>query len=79
MSNSTELGLVIIEIDTTQGSRYVFPDMPWDVLSVLVQNDTLLGFSQLSLVNQSGAALVIPTRIIRTIRVNGEVKWVSSV
>ena len=76
---TTDLSLVVVEVETKLGARYVFPDMPWDVLSELCRNNAILGFSQLSLVNQSGAAFIIPTRIIKSIKANGEVTWVCPV
>lgn len=67
--------LVTVKIVTELGAEYVFPDVLKETMDALLSSDTLHGFAQISLVNQSAACLVIPRRIIKTISVNGEVRW----
>lgn len=72
-------GLVQVTITTELGAVYEFPDMFLHVLETLIASETLHGFAQVSLINQSSACLVLPTRIVKTIAVNGEIKWRSRV
>lgn len=64
--------LVVVGIDTQLGAHYIFPDVPRKTIEDLLITGGLHTFTQLSIVNASGAALVIPTRIIQTIYVDGE-------
>lgn len=73
------MNLVTLKITTELGAEYVFPDLPKETIDALLVNDAIVMFSQISLINQSGACLVIPRRIIKTIEVNGEVAWPSHV
>jgi len=66
--------LVEVSIETTLGAVYKFPDMTRAAVErVLKDNISLQG--DLVLTNVSTAALVVPTRIIKTLAINGEVKW----
>lgn len=67
--------LVRVTITTELGAVYELPDMFAHVLETLLVSDKLHGFPQISLVNASSACLVMPTRIIKTIAVDGEIKW----
>lgn len=67
--------LVKVTITTELGAVYEFPDMFLHVLEALTLSPTLNGFAQISLVNASSACLVMPTRIIKTIAADGEIKW----
>lgn len=69
------LKLVKLTILTSLDAEYVLPDMPEKSIEELIKSPNLHGFPSLSLVNQSGACLIIPTRIIKTISVDGEIRW----
>lgn len=63
-----------VGIETKTGARYSFPDMSRDeVFKVL--GPQLLGASNLTLVNISGACLTLPMRIISAIAIDDEVTW----
>jgi hypothetical protein len=67
--------LVTVKIVTELGAEYAFPDVLRETVDSLLSSDTLHGFSQISFVNQSAACLVVPRRIIKTISVDGEIRW----
>lgn len=62
------------EIETRLGAKYVFPDMT-DKIHLPVGAGLDVGKSSITLVNTSGAALVLPFRIVKTIRLDGTVIW----
>lgn len=66
--------LISVEVETTLEARYVFPDMPRDTLTRALQSDVLEN-GQFVLVNVSHASLVMPMRIVKHIKVGGEVIW----
>lgn len=66
--------LVKVTIETSLGSTYEFPDMTRSAVERLIK-DNISFQGDLTLANVSGAVMVIPTRIIKTLAVNGEVKW----
>ena len=72
---NTTSNLVNITITTQLGAVYELPDVPEATIAELLKSPNLHGFPSLSLINQSQACLVIPTRIIATIAVAGEVRW----
>jgi hypothetical protein len=74
MTTSNEK-LVKVKITTELEAVYEFPDMFLSALDTLIASENLHGFAQVSLVNASSACLVLPSRIIKTIEVDGEVKW----
>lgn len=68
-----ELHLVQVEFETLLGATYSFPDMNLEEVEHLLKD-----FHQdrdITLVNMSRACLVIPPRIVKTIRVGGEERW----
>ncbi len=67
--------LVEVTLETRLGSVYVFPDMPAGTVVELLHNNNILLFPTLVLVNQSMASFSIPTRLVKTVKVNGEVAW----
>lgn len=62
-----------VEVDTTLGVKYVFPDMEGEIIEQALRN--IGAHSTLTLVNQSTACLVLPVRILQTVRVGGVEKW----
>lgn len=66
--------LVEVTIETTLGAVYKFPDMTRSVVERIVKDNISLQ-GDLVLTNVSQAALVVPTRIIKTLAINGEVNW----
>lgn len=63
-------GLTQVEIETTLGEKYLFPDMDIRVFEkVVAQEEMWRKLGSLALSNISGACLVIPTRIIKEISV----------
>jgi hypothetical protein len=60
--------LVNVYMETLEGATYAFPDMDNEILEKVLNNEgTWRALGSLSLVNVSGACMVIPTRIIKTI------------
>jgi hypothetical protein len=72
---ATSAELVEVTIETSLGARYVFPDMPRSTLTdgFLKANASVGG--KVSLSNVSDAFLSLPSRIVRSISFDGEVKW----
>jgi hypothetical protein len=66
--------LKICEIETRLGAVYRFPDVDGEVYvpKGAGLNAAVTGFT---IINASGACLVIPWRIIRQIRLDNEVIW----
>ena len=66
--------LITIEIETSQGSIYAFPD-----IGLVAANNILKGAlshgETLQLLNVSHAFFQIPWRIVNVIRVEGEERW----
>lgn len=72
----------VVEIETKRGEVYRVPSMPETSVEDLLGNLERFGrisFSELTLVTQDKACLVIPWRIIGVIRVDGKEKWRSLV
>ncbi len=68
----------VIEIETKRGEIYRIPSMPVTSMEDLLGHLERFGrisFSELTLVTQDKACLVIPWRIVGVIRVDGEEKW----
>ena len=65
---------VKVEVTSTLGASYVFPDMPFGQLKLFMES--MAGASDtLVLANLSGATMTIPKRIIATLKVNGKTVW----
>lgn len=75
MSDPAESDYVRVTVETELGAVYEFPDVHWRTLWVILRSDTMQGFTQLSLVNLSQACMVIPVRIIKRVRINGDTYW----
>ncbi len=75
MTAPVDTPLVAVMVVTELGAEYHFPDVLRSQIEPLLVSDTLHGFTQLTVINQSGACLVIPKRIIKTIALDGEIKW----
>jgi hypothetical protein len=71
--NVEELNLVTVEFETTLGAVYVFPDMDLREVESLIRRFTFE--NNVTLLNISRACLVIPPRIVRSIRIEGVEKW----
>jgi len=65
--------LVDVEFRTSLEAVYLFPDVPTSVVDRLISdfNYTV----QVTLINVSGACLVVPARIVTTILVGGVQRW----
>jgi hypothetical protein len=71
--------LVLVDIETTLGVHYTFPDMDRSIFEKVVANDSVWrSLGSIVLTNASGACLVVPSRIIQTIKIDGEVWWKTS-
>lgn len=68
--------LVDLTITTHLDAKYIFPDVLTKAANDLLGSETLHGFVQVTFVNQSGACLIVPRHIIKTIAVGEEVRWV---
>ena len=68
------LQLVTITIETFLGATYVFPDMSRAEIDRLLK-DNIAFHGDLTLSNVGRAVLLLPIRIIKTLSVEGEVKW----
>lgn len=64
-----------VVIQTSLGAEYVFPDMDALQLLKLVGNFAIhLSHTQLTLVNATGACLVLPMRVIQSVKAHRNVK-----
>jgi hypothetical protein len=70
--------LVEVVVETTLGARYVFPDMPRTMLDNVIKNSGWRSIGQVVLVNVSSSCLTIPSRIVKTVSYDGEVKWTNA-
>jgi len=66
--------LTSVEIETLLGARYVFPDMPRQLLEQEIMRGAW-NEGQLTLVNVSNACLTLPNRIVKTLSFDGQVRW----
>lgn len=64
---------VTLTFETTLGSKYVIPDVEPKAASDLVAS--LPRFADAGITNASGACLIIPSRILAAVSVDGEVRW----
>ena len=69
--------LVSVLIITHQGSEYIFPDIRRRDMDLLIgmSADVWVKSGHLALANVSQGTLVIPTRIVKQISYDGEVRW----
>ena len=67
--------LTDVTFTTTLGAVYSFPDVDLQTLEELVRQFPPSGQANVTLTNVSRACLVIPARIIITIRFEGKVQW----
>lgn len=71
--------LVTVRFETTLGAHYTFPDLDSSIFEkVLMQEEAWRRLGAIALSNASGACLVVPTRIIETILVDGVIRWTAS-
>ena len=66
--------LAVVEVSTTEGSVYRFPDVSFDAASC-VKAGPSESSTTLLLVNASGATLTLPWRIVEKIWVQGKILW----
>jgi hypothetical protein len=77
MTQKTESSLVEVTLETLLGARYVFPDMPRSTLEGVIKSSILYATGKVTLANASSAVLTLPSRIVKSISFDGEVKWVN--
>jgi hypothetical protein len=72
-----KVDLITVEIETTLGAKYVFPDMERAALERMLpkMGEPKLVHEQLTIVNASIALLSLPFRIVKVVRVEGEEWW----
>ena len=71
--NVESIRLVTVEFETTLGAVYVFPDMDLKEIEAMLRH---FNFDHnVTLLNISRACLVLPQRIVKSIRVGGEERW----
>jgi hypothetical protein len=70
--------LVEVVIESPMGSRYTFPSVDKHELEKILprlSNRVPIGQPSLCLINAQFAALAIPYRLIKSVKVNGEEWW----
>ena len=67
--------LVSVTLETHFGAKYVFPDMPRDMLDNVIKLSGWEKNGKVVLVNVSAAVLSLESRIVKSISYDGEVKW----
>ena len=77
-SSDSKKGLVVVELETFLLARYRMPDLPLSEAENLFKEikGRKFGYASLSLANVQQSVLVIPTRIINKIYVDGVERWV---
>ena len=71
-----EAELVEVTIETLTGAKYIFPDMPRDMVeNLLLRSDTWRTVGRLILVNVSATLISMEARIVKCISWGGEVRW----
>lgn len=73
MTPMREIKLMVIEFETTLGALYSFPDVNLDDIEAMLKHFN--HEQQVTLVNVSRACMVIPSRVVKTIRVGGVERW----
>lgn len=66
--------LVSIELETTLGAKYAFPDVELDIAQQLLRQWPPAE-GKVVLVNASGAFLSLPFRIVAILNVDGVLHW----
>lgn len=66
--------LILVEVLTTDGSIYKFPDMAQSILDHAASRPSD-GNSSLLLVNASGATLTVPWRIVEKVWTHEKILW----
>jgi hypothetical protein len=69
------MALVTIGFLTLEGSAYSFPDVEVEEAERLAAYFPEK-YSQVTLVNASGACLVVPLRVVRVYLVEGQERWI---
>lgn len=72
---SSNVSLSEVEFETTMGAVYKFPDVDSGALDQLVSFFPSSTHPQVTLTNVSQACLVLPARIVASIRVDGVERW----
>lgn len=65
--------LVDLIIETKLGKTYTFPDVEDTIVAQVLRN--VERHPNITIVNQSNACLVLPTRIVQVLKVDGAEKW----
>jgi len=74
-SSPLSVELVDVEVETFDFRRYSVPSVPFLLFWQIIKSDNLHGLPSLSIVNSDQACLVIPSRLIRFILIDGQVFW----
>lgn len=69
----SHIKLVDVAVETILGAKYAFPDVEETVVEQVLTS--LERSNNITLVNASNACLILPTRIILTLCMNGVEKW----
>lgn len=68
--------LVLIEFETFEQATYSFPDVDKEQFRKMIANVSIWkSLGSMVVTNISGACLVLPSRIIKTIRIDKEEVW----
>jgi len=74
-----ETKLVVVVLKTHEGDVYTFPNMKEKEVLGLFSAVWRPASDALTVVNVSGAVLVIPTRVLKEVHVDGRCLWVCPV
>lgn len=72
---SSDEELVRVEIVTLNGDRYMFPGVQFKMLWLVIRNETIDSFQQISLVNHQRSCLVVVTTELQQVLVDGQPFW----
>lgn len=65
--------LADVTVETTLGAKYLFPDVEKGIIEQVLRH--VSSHPSITLVNQSNACLVLPTRIVQVIKIDDVEKW----
>lgn len=67
--------LVSVDFLMRNGDRYVFPGVQFKMLWMLIRNETMEAFPQISVINLERACLTLHTKDLKQVLVDGQPFW----